>query len=579
MIRLVLTGWAFALLTLPLPAQDAPAKKEVEPSAAEKVVQVLHEKRDIDIKNQPLTKVVESLTSVTGVPFEIDPILTTWWMPGNTPISISLRTSKTSLNGALARALQPWSMSYVVLGDHVLLTTSDRAIALQMTQKVNGAIKDMPLHKALEEVSRTFAVNITIDQQVAKEAEKPVSMKLTGAGLEAAVNILAASAGLHVVRLDNALFVTTPAKAKDLPREMMTMPPPPTVQGGVGLGGALGALGGGALGQGGALGGGAFGQIGAMGLGGGRGALGFGGGPPPKPAPPVKKESDDKKSSSLPSRHALIHLLKAAPLPEKTKPTEDSPAQKVRKDLNSAVTIEFASLPLPQAINQLKDKTGIDLVLDRSVLEPFFLERNPNGTGLDGVTVTAKLNKTPIRRGLRNLLSEYDLGYVIVGEQVLITTQAMTTTRQIRQMVTVDVEKTPLADALRKLARETAVNMVLDSRIGKEGQEKVNLQLDEVALDTAVKLLVEQAGLKVVFVDNVIFVTTKARAMEMREDPDFKPRDMGDGPGGGGKVVPAGPPGGIGPMIFPPGILPPMAGGAPAKEAPADKTDPPMKPR
>src|SRR6266699_841891 len=97
MIRLVLTGWAFAVLALPALAQEEPPKKDAELSAAEKIVQALHEKRDLDIKNQPLTKVVESLTSVTGVRFEIDPVLTAWWMPGNTPISISLRTIKSCL--------------------------------------------------------------------------------------------------------------------------------------------------------------------------------------------------------------------------------------------------------------------------------------------------------------------------------------------------------------------------------------------------------------------------------------------------------------------------------------------------
>src|SRR5438067_206067 len=133
MIRLVLTCWTFAVLVLPALAQEPAPKKDPEPTPAEKIVQALHEKRDLDLKNQPLTKVAESLTSVTGVTFEIDPILSAWWLPGGTPVSINLRASKTSLGGALSRALQPWSMSYVILGDHVLLTSTDRAVALQMT--------------------------------------------------------------------------------------------------------------------------------------------------------------------------------------------------------------------------------------------------------------------------------------------------------------------------------------------------------------------------------------------------------------------------------------------------------------
>jgi hypothetical protein len=219
--------------------------------------------------------------------------------------------------------------------------------------------------------------------------------------------------------------------------------------------------------------------------------------------------------------------LVAAPVPEKPAKGEEEPAaQKLRRDLNTPVTVEISALPLPQAMSVLKEKTGVDFVLDRSILDPYFNERTGQGNGCDGVMVSGKFNKTVLRRGLKNLLSEHDLGYVIIGEQVLITSQAMVTTRQLRQSISVEADKIPVNDALKKIARESALNLVIDSRIGKEGQEKVTLQLEDVPLETAVKLLAEQAGLKVVFVDNVLFVTTKQRAIEMREDPDFKPKPM-----------------------------------------------------
>jgi hypothetical protein len=94
----------------------------------------------------------------------------------------------------------------------------------------------------------------------------------------------------------------------------------------------------------------------------------------------------------------------------------------------------------------------------------------------------------------------------------------------MRQRVSVDLDRVELAGALSKLARDTATNVLLDSRFaGKEGKAEVTLQIEDVPLETAVRLISEMAGLKPVRIGNVLFVTTKARAAEMRADPDLNP--------------------------------------------------------
>ena len=80
-----------------------------------------------------------------------------------------------------------------------------------------------------------------------------------------------------------------------------------------------------------------------------------------------------------------------------------------------------------------------------------------------------------------------------------------------------------LAAALRQLGRETAANVVLDGRAEKEAETEVTLQLEDVPLETAVRLLSEMAGLKPVRVGNTLFVTRKELAAAMRNDPDFAP--------------------------------------------------------
>ena len=49
----------------------------------------------------------------------------------------------------------------------------------------------------------------------------------------------------------------------------------------------------------------------------------------------------------------------------------------------------------------------------------------------------------------------------------------------------------------------------------------MSLQVEDIPLQTAVQLLSEMAGLKPVRVGDLVFVTTKKTAAEMRGDPDF----------------------------------------------------------
>src|SRR5205823_2547035 len=58
----------------------------------------------------------------------------------------------------------------------------------------------------------------------------------------------------------------------------------------------------------------------------------------------------------------------------------------------------------------------------------------------------------------------------------------------------------------------------------KEAKAEVSLQVEDVPLETAVRLLSEMAGLKPVRVGNTLFVTRKEIAAEMRNDPDFAPQ-------------------------------------------------------
>jgi hypothetical protein len=212
----------------------------------------------------------------------------------------------------------------------------------------------------------------------------------------------------------------------------------------------------------------------------------------------------------------VIEFAPAAPVNSGTSDPKksDSPAEKVRQALDEITDLTIERQPLAVAIAQLRDQGKINLVLDTFQIQQ---------AGIDpqAVEVNLKLNGVKLRTALRSILSPYNLGYAIVGDTVVITTEDLALQRQMRQRVSVDLDQLPLEKALKQLSKETGTNLLLDPRVSKEAQNPVTLQADDVPLDTAVKLLAQMAGLRTVPVGNVVFVTSKATAIEMRQDVDL----------------------------------------------------------
>jgi type II secretory pathway component GspD/PulD (secretin) len=293
-------------------------------------------------------------------------------------------------------------------------------------------------------------------------------------------------------------------------------------------------------------------------------------------------------------RHALAALVMAvlpalacaAPAAAEGKDPETSPAEKARRQLDQTVTLELADQSLSAALNQLREQTKLNFVVDKSTMQQFGLDP-------EQVLVNVKLKDVKARTALRSLLAPHNLGYAIVGDTVLVSTEDAAMTRQLKQRVSLDVDKMDLAAALKKLSKETAANVVLDSRVSaKLGQTEVTVQLDDVPLENAVRLVAESAGLKPVKVGNVLMVTTKAIAAEMRKDAEPQPQVKNYGMVEGdfimmnagnfriwkqGGVIMRVAPGGINPgdgQIMPQGTAVPPLDKPPDKDAPIDDPAP-----
>lgn len=199
------------------------------------------------------------------------------------------------------------------------------------------------------------------------------------------------------------------------------------------------------------------------------------------------------------------------------RPKAESAAEKVRRTLDQvADTIDVTDQSLELAVAQFHELTKLNFVLDRLTIQQLSIDPS-------SAPVNLKLQNVKWKTALRTMLGQYNLNYAIVGETVVITSDDMAMVRQMRQRVSVDLERVQMGQALKQLARETATNLLVDTRALKEAQTPVTLQLDDVPLETAVRLLAEMAGLKPVRVGNVLFVTTKPNAAEMRADADLVP--------------------------------------------------------
>jgi hypothetical protein len=259
----------------------------------------------------------------------------------------------------------------------------------------------------------------------------------------------------------------------------------------------------------------------------------------------------------------------AAPVPTKDdKASAETAAEKVRKALDKTIAnLDIDNQQLALAVEQLHEETKVNFVLDRATLAQMGIDID------NGAPVKANLKNVKARVALRNILNQYSLTYAIVGETVLISTEEVAVYRQLKQRVSVDLDRVPMDKALKGLARETATNLLVDSRAQKEAATGVTLQLDDVPLETAVRLIAEGAGLKPVRLGNVVLVTTKAHATELRNEPELAPAPRFPGeampvPGGiavPGLAVPA-----IAPAVVP-APNPPPAPGAPGTAPPATK--------
>ncbi len=321
---------------------------------------------------------------------------------------------------------------------------------------------------------------------------------------------------------------------------------------------------------------------------------------------------------SWPRWSVLAILLLVVPVfgvPTPGDSPKESAAEKTRRALDQVVSVEYANIPLSEAIGKLRELTKLNIVLDRGAVPNFgggfgggpgggfgppggpqppggagFGRPPGDGAGSSETTIELKLKDVKVRTVLTQLGHLTNLTYVIEQDVIVLTRTDQAFTRMLNQRVSIDFSKEPLEKALKHLATETGVNLFLDPREAKKGTEPITLKLDDVPLDAALKLMTEMAGLRHVRVANVLMVTSNESAARLGGNgfgggaaggfPGF-PMPPGGGGGfpGGFPGIPVPPPGGAG-GVAPP--IPPAPGdieAVPVQPPPVDFPLPPVPDR
>lgn len=205
-------------------------------------------------------------------------------------------------------------------------------------------------------------------------------------------------------------------------------------------------------------------------------------------------------------------LMQGVAVNAQNDPARPSPSDKIRKSLDQVFALEYQGNSFNEAIAHLKDRTQLPIAVDQMAVQQMGL--------VDGVPINIELRNArgKLRTALQHFLTNHNLTYVVLEDTLLITTEESAIARQMRQRVTIDLNDVPAGKALRDLAKQGGISLVVDPRAAKNGGQNVSLQLEDVAVETGLRLIAELIDLKAVRMGNVILVTDAGRADRIRRE-------------------------------------------------------------
>lgn len=265
----------------------------------------------------------------------------------------------------------------------------------------------------------------------------------------------------------------------------------------------------------------------------------------------------------------------AAPMPAKAAKNEATTTA-ARRALEHVGDFQYQTRSLIDVVDDIKHQTGVEITLDPTIVN----------FGLDpsSPTINANLKRTTVREALKAILAPHNLRVGVTRQGLYISHDEGVTAYQLRQSVSIDCDGTPFNKAVNALTMETGANVVVDPRFKEQAETPIVLKLEEVPLETALRLLAELADLRAVRMSNVMFITSRDRAQTLRQDADGPLPPSPPTPviqqlnlNGGNPFIGFGGPGGVAPAL--PIVAPPAVRAAPAApDTPVTASEPAAKP-
>jgi hypothetical protein len=225
----------------------------------------------------------------------------------------------------------------------------------------------------------------------------------------------------------------------------------------------------------------------------------------------------------------------AAPGPKVEDPPQVKLAKRVKFD-----GFEDPRMTLGEALNTLAEKYDLTFEVNESAFDgmPDVLK-----TAVIGERPIPKMTNVRVEKILRTVLARIPgppaATYTFRNDAIEITTVEVQQaeiwgnyTGPFLPLTNGRFTKTPLEDVLKELSAQTDFTILLDARAAEQGKTPVSARLANTPLDTAVRLLADMADLQSVHLDNVLYVTTKAKAEALeaqltKEQPKEKPCSIG----------------------------------------------------
>jgi hypothetical protein len=221
---------------------------------------------------------------------------------------------------------------------------------------------------------------------------------------------------------------------------------------------------------------------------------------------------------------AVASLASAAPAPDvlEKKPGKESRAQQLRKlmsemrfDLDKGVD---SNTPLKDALEFYSDRWEVPILIDTKAFEAIGIQKVEECPVCLPKMLRVSLGSI-LRKTMVQIHSDEGVGiFVVRGDAIEVTTTrhinplCWAENRALAPLVERDFDRIALDEALRDLVDQTGVSVVIDGRVADKARKAVTANLANVPLDTAVQVLADMADLQSVPMENMIYVTSKDNA-------------------------------------------------------------------